>query len=281
MRQACDARRRRQTRCSSSRDEVGGDATKPALQSGFKMDTEIPYMYSLCSRGMPATMQEFEGEITYSSLEETSNYIKPLKVEFTLSKRRRRWDMVLSHPSVAVLLWHSELDAVVVVRQFRPPVYVSKMLEGGENKPDEQCLRSGFTYEICAGICDKGVSLEQTAKEEVMEECGYDVPIENFEMISNHVTAIGISGNSQYYFYARVDESMRIKDAKGGRVHGDEMIDVLALPLSEGSRFIADHRYAKGANLSFGVMRLLAFPPEDMLAARSDVLNSSSDNSRS
>ena len=80
--------------------------------------------------------------------------------------------MVHSHPSVAVLLWHSDLDAVVVVRQFRPPVYASKVLENCIENNSES-LTSGFTYELCAGICDKDKSLEQIAKEEVMEECGY------------------------------------------------------------------------------------------------------------
>lgn len=36
----------------------------------------------------------------------------------------------------------------------------------------------GITLEFCAGIVDKCKPLAETAKEEVLEECGYDVPVE-------------------------------------------------------------------------------------------------------
>jgi hypothetical protein len=36
--------------------------------------------------------------------------------------QKRRWDMVQSHPSVGVILYHRTLDALVLVRQFRPAV---------------------------------------------------------------------------------------------------------------------------------------------------------------
>jgi len=36
--------------------------------------------------------------------------------------RQRRWDMVKSHSSVGIVLYHAELDALLVVRQFRPAV---------------------------------------------------------------------------------------------------------------------------------------------------------------
>lgn len=37
----------------------------------------------------------------------------------------------------------------------------------------------GITLEFCAGIVDKSKSVAETAREEVLEECGYDVPVEN------------------------------------------------------------------------------------------------------
>lgn len=37
----------------------------------------------------------------------------------------------------------------------------------------------GFTVEFCAGIVDKNKPLDVIAKEEVLEETGYDVPVEN------------------------------------------------------------------------------------------------------
>ena len=64
----------------------------------------------------------------------------------------------------------------------------------------------------------------------------YDIPVENFELLSSHVTAIGISGNLQYYFYAQVDESMRIKDSGNGRSNEEEMIDGELLDMMYPSR---------------------------------------------
>ena len=43
--------------------------------------------------------------------------------------------------------------------------------------------KDGITLELCAGIHDKAQSLVQVAKDEVLEECGYDVPLEKFEKV--------------------------------------------------------------------------------------------------
>ena len=56
-----------------------------------------------------------------------------------------------------------------------------KMKSSVESK-DEECSvqplqygpgSEGITYELCAGIVDKPVSLEQIAHEEILEETGY------------------------------------------------------------------------------------------------------------
>lgn len=41
----------------------------------------------------------------------------------------------------------------------------------------------GLTLELCAGIVDKTKDLALTAKEEVLEECGYEAPLESFEKV--------------------------------------------------------------------------------------------------
>ncbi len=42
----------------------------------------------------------------------------------------------------------------------------------------------GMSYELCAGLVDKNKSLIELARDEVLEECGYDVPVEKFEKIT-------------------------------------------------------------------------------------------------
>ena len=43
----------------------------------------------------------------------------------------------------------------------------------------------GLTFELCAGILDKeGATVLEVAQQEILEECGYDVPTENMEVIT-------------------------------------------------------------------------------------------------
>lgn len=41
----------------------------------------------------------------------------------------------------------------------------------------------GVALEICAGIIDKNLPIEEIAKEEVLEECGYNVELSNLEKV--------------------------------------------------------------------------------------------------
>ena len=43
----------------------------------------------------------------------------------------------------------------------------------------------GLTLELCSGIHDKDVPVSTIAKGEVLEECGYDVPLENIRKITS------------------------------------------------------------------------------------------------
>lgn len=44
----------------------------------------------------------------------------------------------------------------------------------------------GITDELCAGIVDKSKPLIEIAREEVLEECGFNVPVERFELILSY-----------------------------------------------------------------------------------------------
>jgi UDP-sugar diphosphatase len=108
----------------------------------------------------------------------------------------------------------------------------------------------GYMYELCAGIVDKKCSLAQIAKEEILEECGYDVPVENLEKISSFYTSVGISGTHQTLYYAELDESMKIDE--GGGIE-EELIEVITIPINEAKKFMFDERYQKttGVSLAF------------------------------
>lgn len=42
------------------------------------------------------------------------------------------------------------------------------------------------TIELCAGIVDKTKSLIEIAREEILEECGYNVPVERIELVMTY-----------------------------------------------------------------------------------------------
>lgn len=169
-------------------------------------------------------------------LKETK-FIQPIEINYTQKGVHKRWEAVLSHDSVAILLYHQEKEAFVLVKQLRVTVL--------NKNPD-----NGYMYELCAGIVDKNCSNIQIAKEEILEECGYDVPLEKIEKISSFYTSVGISGTYQTLYYAQIDESMKLNN--GGGLEEEE-IEVIFIPKSEAKAFMFDEKYQKttGVSLAF------------------------------
>ena len=166
---------------------------------------------------------------------EAPHYVRPVRILYTQNGRELSWEAVKSHDSVAILLYHTEKEAFLLVKQFRPPVHM--------NHPEHL-----FTYELCAGIVDKKAPLLQIAKEEIDEECGYDVPPEKIEKITSFFTNVGISGGRQHLYFAEIDESMRVHD--GGGIHTEEII-LEWVPLTEANAFVFDENRAKTPGLMF------------------------------
>lgn len=166
---------------------------------------------------------------------EAPKYVKPVRILYTQNGRELTWEAVKSHDSVAILLYHAEKQSILLVKQFRPPVYINHS-------------EHLFTYELCAGIVDKNVPLVQIAKEEIDEECGYDVPLEKIEKVTSFFTTVGISGAKQHLYYARIDETMRLHD--GGGIHSEEII-LEWVPLAEAKTFVFDESKAKTPGLMF------------------------------
>ena len=151
---------------------------------------------------------------------------------------KKSWEVVKAHNSVAVLIYHKERNSFVLVKQFRPAVYMGNM-------------ENGITVELCAGIVDKELTLKEIAMEEIEEECGYAVPLENIERITKVNNAVGFAGSTQTIFYAEVNESMRVSD--GGGVD-TELIEVVELPVIEAKDFIYDEDIAKTPGLMFSFL---------------------------
>ncbi len=164
---------------------------------------------------------------------ESAKFIKPIRINYTQNNTKKTWEAVLSHNSVSTLIYHTQKQAFVLVKQLRITVLNANKTEG-------------YTYELCAGIIDKQVCDLQIAKEEILEECGYDIPLQNIQKITSYYTSVGISGAKQTLYFAQCDESMKLNE--GGGLE-DEEIEVVYIPLKEAKSFMFDESYQKTPGL--------------------------------
>jgi len=148
---------------------------------------------------------------------------------------KKSWEIVKAHDSVAVLLYHEDKKSFVLVRQFRPATYAN----GHE---------SGMSLELCAGILDKELTLPQISKEEIEEECGYDVDESKIEKIASFYTSVGFAGSKQTLYYATVNDKMKISD--GGGVD-NEFIEIVYLDVNEARQAIYNDDIIKTPGLMF------------------------------
>jgi len=162
-------------------------------------------------------------------------FVQPLRINYTQNNINKTWEAVKSHDSVSVLLYHTTKNAFLLVKQFRPPVY----LNHNEHT---------FTYELCAGIIDKDISLSQIVQEEIDEECGYEVKLNNISKITSFFTNVGVSGAKQHLYFANVNEDIKIHE--GGGIHS-EQIELEFISLEKAKEFIFDESKAKTPGLMF------------------------------
>jgi len=163
-------------------------------------------------------------------------YIKPMKIDYTYKGKKKVWEAVLSHDSVSIILYNKDKDALVVVKQIRIPVL-------NANKTN------GETHELCAGIVDKNKPKVHIIKEEVFEECGYDIDVATIKKITSFYTSVGISGAKQTLYYAECDETMKVN--RGGGLD-EEDIEVIYIPVNKAKEFMFDPNYQKTPGLIMG-----------------------------
>lgn len=164
-----------------------------------------------------------------------TKFVHPLKLTYNLNGKEKSWEAVKSFDSVSVLLYHEEKRAFLLVKQFRASVYFNDNLKT-------------HTYELCAGIIDKNISLTNIVKEEIDEECGYHVNEANIIKVTSFFTNVGVSGSKQHLFFAKINDSMKIHS--GGGIN-DEEIEVFFLSLDEVDEFLFDESKAKTPGLMF------------------------------
>ncbi|XP_054725671.1 uridine diphosphate glucose pyrophosphatase NUDT14-like [Anastrepha obliqua] len=169
-----------------------------------------------------------------------SPYVKPFRLYYVQNGVEKNWDLLKVHDSVAIILYNSTRRVLIFVKQFRPAVYHSKYTACGYDAAEIDLKRvrpeSGITLELCAGIVDKDKSWRQIAREEVLEECGYDVPLDGIEEVMSYRSGVGSSGAAQTMYYCEVTDDDRV--TKGGGV-GDEIIEVVEYTIPEAAKLLS------------------------------------------
>ncbi len=164
-------------------------------------------------------------------------FVKPKLLHYTHDGKQKSWEIVETHDSVAILLYDESQDSFVLVKQFRPAIFLKN--------------QDGFTYELCAGLIDKDKSIVTIAKEEILEECGYDICEDDIVEITSFFTAVGFAGGKQTLYFAKVSDMTKVSE--GGGLE-DENIEVIYLPLSEAKTFMYDQSIVKTPGLLFAFM---------------------------
>ena len=136
-----------------------------------------------------------------------------------------------------------------------PPVKRSAVADSTTDRPTQEYGPGslGCTYELCAGLVDKSTSREQIAKEEILEETGYDIPVQSLEFINSHYSSIGTGGTNQSMYYCEVTDNMLVTKG-GGSAHEGELIEVVYVPVDEAMKVVFDSTKAKSVGLCFAFL---------------------------
>ncbi|XP_048339221.1 uridine diphosphate glucose pyrophosphatase NUDT14 isoform X2 [Sphaerodactylus townsendi] len=195
-----------------------------------------------------------------------SLYVQPLRLRYRQNGVSKTWTYTRTHDAVSILIFNTSRQCFVVVKQFRPAVYMSETLQQGPQDLKSDCLENwcplesrlpasaGLTYELCAGIVDKPeLSLKEIARQEVLEECGYDVPLDSLKRITSYRSGVGVTGSKQTLFYAEVTDEM--KTGKGGGCPEEgELIEAVEIPLRDSMDFAFDETFPKTMGVIFCFM---------------------------
>lgn len=156
------------------------------------------------------------------------------KFDGTLSEPVQRL-VVHRGDAVAVLVYDSTARTVILVRQFRYPVY---------SVDPEQ----GWHLEIVAGVIDSGETPASTAVREVEEETGYVIKNGDLIPLGKIYPSPGAFSERIYLFAADIRMAKR-NHAGGGLPHEHEDIQVEVKSWEEIRRMVTDHQIEDGKSL--------------------------------
>ena len=133
--------------------------------------------------------------------------------------------------SVGVLLYDSKNEAVILVRQFRYPVYAGL----SAHQQEGEGVRHAWILETVAGISEEGETAQDVAIRELLEEAGYRV--KSMQPITTMYPSPGGSSERVTLFLGEVDHTQR--PGKGGGLQAEgEDIEVVVIPFTKAMSMI-------------------------------------------
>lgn len=155
--------------------------------------------------------------------------------------------------SVQIIVYNISRNVLVLVKQFRPAVYYHN-IPAADRKDSVDVKKYpaelGVTIELCAGTVDKNLPLVRIAKEELLEECGYDVPVMDLKKLISYRASIGASGSIQTTYYCEVTDDMKV--GSGGGING-ENIEVVHMTIPEMKNYISQDVVVSPGTFLMGV----------------------------
>jgi nudix-type nucleoside diphosphatase (YffH/AdpP family) len=156
----------------------------------------------------------------FSILKETrilDSYTKVDEAEIQHNENFKKFfrQKVVRPDAVVGLLYNTDSDTVVLVKQYRYPIHNEK--------------NSGFIYEAIAGCVDKNENPTKCFIRECYEETGYLIPETNVEYCFSAYVSPGYTTEKLHYFLATVKNSDK-KSSGGGLESENEFIEVCEIP---------------------------------------------------
>ncbi len=123
---------------------------------------------------------------------------------------------------IAILLYNSKTQNVLLTKQFRMPVYVAG-------------INQGYSIEVVGGAIDTNETPENTAIRETEEEIGYK--ISKVKKVTKSFLSPGILKEKVHLFIGEYSEEQNTNNG-GGVSEENEEIEVLEIPFSNALQMI-------------------------------------------